>query len=191
MQLDPAFVRAFLDDLDELSRARVRTQYHDARDSFRPATVKDATSCLAQYGEFVNHMQAECVSGTRFQRPEDAIGRGRQLVEQTYRRRGQTLNNAISDAIRGELGRQLDEMTEMMASESVENYVDDIVARYMPPDSWDTRVAMMAALSESFGSLLPDQLRALPAEQLASDYREIIRGVINMRDQIAAVYRRV
>lgn len=190
----PTGIAAFYDEIDELVRANIRMGYVAVREGFQcPLCADDVHHWESILGDYIDEVSRQVRHGTAHRNLRDAIGLGRKLVEDQYRNNGRTIHNAIDDAktgFNGGVPAHLDIITRAMADESINYLIEDALSRHIPEDSWDTRVAMMREFLDRYGIILPDRLLNRPPEQLAGEYRTLLRNFLDTKDRFASDVRR-
>jgi hypothetical protein len=175
---------------------RITIPHDEARLKYRLTsnTVRDASEFERIIGDYYAYHHGQCVShGGKL--PEfQAVQAAKRIIENVYRRRNQTILNAISDGTTGNNGgmrQMLDFLNDALKNESLESYIEETFDRHVQVDSWTQKVAVIREVQVEFGHLLPERIRARAAEELAANYKDLLRGIIDGLRETAAAFRRV
>ena len=188
-------INNMINELDELTIAALVERVHNhVREAYRLhlPPVLSTVQVENEWGRyFAYHHEASVSKGGKMS-PAEATGRAKQLIENAYRRRRQTMINALADAKEhknGGLPAQLTVIAEGLREECVDNYVEDVISRYCDQDNHAQRAALMSEFMARFGEFLPDHLRNLAPERLASNYKELISAFLEGRKHVAEKFR--
>ena len=184
------------DALDELVIAERIEQPHSlARDEYHlaSATAKDAAECERVWGDYYGYHYSRCVSHGGRLPDYEAVQRAKRLIENQYRRRNRTILNAVRDCIEGRNGgmsQMLDYIRDGLKNEAMENFIAEVVDRHVAIDSFSQKVALIKEIYAEYGHLLPARNRNRPAEELAADYREVLRSLTDALRDASEGFRR-
>ena len=180
---------------DEVLADRIWLPHDEARLEYKLAstTVHDTPEFERILGDYYAHHHALCVShGGRM--PEfQAVQAAKRIIENLYRRRNQTLVNAVSDAKDGRnggMGQMLDAIRDALKNEAQENYIAEVIDRHIQMDSYSEKLGLAKDMLAELGPLLPERVRKRTPEELAGDYRELVRTLIDALREAAAAFRR-
>ena len=135
-----------------------------------------------------------CVAPGARMNPAKAIYEAHQILESFYRRRRQTLLNALSDAKdcrNGGMRALRDQIANALKEESTESYIEDVFSRHVNMDDWTQRAELMKEFLAHYGHMLPPSLRSQPVERVASEYKTVIRAYVDAMQETAAAFRRI
>jgi hypothetical protein len=182
--------------LDERGIATHVGRHHDnARLQFAPPgnQVNSFTEFRQLVCQFYNFQLTQSLGAGPV--PEyEAWGRVKPILEQAYRRRRQTINNAIADAIEGTNGGVrgiLDTIADAMKEESVQNFTEGAFDNVCPPNSWSGKVELMRQFQHQYGEALGEPVRSMPAEAYASHYKELLQSFVHHMNDVARQFRSV
>jgi hypothetical protein len=192
-----ALAQSLIDALDERELAQrigiphdeVRLRYH-----LRSNTVRDAQEFERVIGDYVAYHHEACISPGGRLRDFEAVSRAKQILQSVYRRRNQTLLNAVADGVAGLNGGMMgiiNHLADALKEESIENYIEDTIDRHVQIDSWSQKVALMRDLLAHYGHVLPESIRIQPPEKFAADYKALVRGLVEGLRESKSAFRRV
>jgi hypothetical protein len=145
-------------------------------------------------GDYFNHHFTTCVSNGGRLSAAEAAGRAKEILEQEYRRRGGDIVMAYNDAHDGTNGGMrlvLDTIAEGLKAESVERYVRDAFDRYVAPNSWEQKVAIIRQFIARCGVHLASSIRPDQPERYAQNYQELINSYVTALQKTSAIFRRL
>lgn len=145
-------------------------------------------------GDYYNHHFTTCVSNGGLLSAAEAAGRAKELLEQEYRRRGGDIVMAYNDAHDGTNGGMrlvLDTIAEGLKAESVERYVRDAFDRYVAPNSWEQKVAIIRQFIGRCGVHLASSIRPDQPERYAMNWQELIRSYVTALQKTSSIFRRL
>jgi len=182
-------------DERELMRA-VGSKHDDERLRYQPAslTVGSFAEFERAIGDYyANHFQ-ECVA-TGAKLPDfEAKQRAKAIIEAAYREKGGTIAEAFTDAsdgLNGGMRHMFDLIADSLKQESVRNYVESVIDRYVTPVSHDEKVEIIKQLI----ALLPENYRGgidtKHPERYAHDYKQIIQAFVRIRRDAVRPFRRL
>lgn len=188
-------VDRILAELSQQALAEQVTRQHDeARISYRlrANTISDFDEYQKELGSYYTYHYNRCVvpGGTM---PEDhARSKAKAIIVGYYRRQDGTLVNGFNDAQDGTHGlrQQLDIIADHLKSEAVEQKVIDVLDRYLPPSSWEAKLAFTKELLDYLNQSLPPSMQLGPPEKYAADVQQLVRMIVQARRQIANAFRR-
>jgi len=157
-------------------------------------TVRDEREFESVIGRYIKHVYSECIAPGADMPDFEAVGRAKQLLANAYRRRRQTLLNALANAVDGLNGGMpgvVRDLAEGVKAESLEHYLDDVFDRHVRMGSWEERVAVIKALMDSYGDLLPEAIRNQPPERYAANHKEFLRSLWEVIRETGADFRKV
>ena len=166
-----------------------RMRYHISSN-----TVRDFDEFSRQIGDYYNQHVSACVSYGGTMSPAKAASRGKALVEQEYRRRGEDIVAAFNDARDGTNGGMrtiYDIMADGLKAESVEDHTRDVFDRYVAPNSWEQKVNIIQQFIQHCGMLLSSSFRTDRPEQYAQNYQELIRSFVEGLRTTSSLFRRL
>jgi len=188
---------SLMTELDERTIARLLGIAHDeARMQYRldSNTVKSFDEFKRIITDYYNYHYTTCVSrGGRLPQSE-AYGRAKELLEREYRRRNGDIVSAFNDAHDGTNGGMrsvLDVIADAIKTEVIERYVTDVFDRYVAPNSWETKVAIIQQFISCCGSMLSSSIVASEPERYARDYSILIRSYVEGLRRTSAMFRRM
>lgn len=144
-------------------------------------------------GDYYAYHFSVCVaSGAKL--PEyEAKQRAKQLIEEEYRRHGQSTNQACADAmdgVNGGMRRILDIICDGLKRESQGNYVEQIFDTYVAPNSFDDQVEIIGQLMQRFSTILPRSVVEGRPEKYAHNYKQFVRVINDALRNVARESRR-
>ena len=145
-------------------------------------------------GDFTRDVFAHCIAPGADMPMFEAVGRAKQILDNAYRRRRQTLKNALADGMDGLNGGMrgiLDTIADGLVAESLENYMEDVFDRYIGANVWEEQVAIIKELMEEYGHMLSDSIRSQPPEKYASNYKDLLRDLIDRIRETGTSFRRI
>ena len=150
-------------------------------------TVRDAAEFDMLLADFMKCMYRDCLAPGSQLPDFEAIGRGKELLERTGRRRGLTIMNYLNFCMEGnENGARgvLDAMTEGCKSEVTQRYIDSVIDQHFPIDStFGDKLAIMTELFAVYGDMLPSSIRSKQPEYFASHYKTLLQELAaNIRE---------
>lgn len=177
---------------------RVSLPHDEARMNYRLSsiTVRDGTEFEREVGKYVAYHFGRCVAPGARLAPERAVAMAKQIIENAYRRRHRTLQNAISDGVTGDNGGMegiMNLLAEHFRNEAQEDFIEFTLSQHAPVDSYQARVELLKDLLAHYGQFLPDAVKNQPAERFASpeEFREVFRHLADAIRESAAVFQRV
>lgn len=190
-------INNMMEALTERAIAREEGLKHDdARMRYRlQQNTSDSFDDFAKtIGDYYNYHFTTCMShGGRLSETE-AQGRAKELLEREYRRRNGDIVSVFSDAhdgINGGLRVICDALADGLKAESVERYVRDVFDRYVAPNSWEDKVAIIREFINQSGIVLDSSIRRDQPERYAQSYRELIRAYVDGLRQTSGIFRRL
>jgi hypothetical protein len=188
--------KKLLELLDERNLTSHVASYHDtARLQFTLSSnqVNSFQEFQQRIGEFYNHQLTHALGGGPLPVYE-ARRRAKDILERAYRRRRQSLNNAIADAIEGTNGGMraiLDTIADAMKEESTQNFTEEAFDEVCPPNSWTGKVDLMRQFQQQYGEALGEPVRSMPAEAYAAHYKELIQAFDYHMKDVARQFRSI
>ena len=186
-----------LAELDERYIAqRVGIPHDEARLSYVLSrnTVSDFREFERVIGSYYNHHFTSCISHGGRLSPSEAIGRGKEILEAEYRRRGGDLVSAYNDAhdgTNGGLRAILDLIASHLKAEAVERHIRQVFDGYVAPNSWEDKLEIIRQFISRCGQDLSSSIRADQPERYARDYQELIGAYVEALQSTSAVLRRL
>jgi hypothetical protein len=190
-------IKMLLKEVDDLNIARKVSNEHDkARVKFPLSsnTVKDFDEYCRIIGDYVRYHNSVCISEGGYMSQAEAVGLGREIIEQEYRRKGSDFIGAYNDArdgVNGGLRAILDVITEGLKAISVERFIRHTFDRYVAPNSWDQKVAIIREFINHCGTHLSYSIQADKPERYAASYYELIRNYVESMRRTSSVFRRL
>ena len=182
--------------LDELAIARNVTNAHDEvrmHYSLTKNTVGDFDEFTDVITDYFNYHFSQCVVPGGVMSRTEAAGRAKEILEKEYRRQGGNIITAYNDAHDGTNGGLrviFDKIAEQLKAESVERYIRDAFDKYVTPNSWEQKLAIMENFIARYGHMLPSSILADQPERYAHNYEELIRGLIDSLKKTSSLFRR-
>jgi hypothetical protein len=183
-------------EIEDTNIARKVSNLHDtARINFKiySNTVKDYDEFSRIIGDYVRHHNSVCISKGGNMSQAEAVGQGREIIDQEYRRKGSDFMGAYTDAhdgVNGGLRSVLDVLAEGLKAISVDRFVRHTFDRYVGPN-WDQRVAIIREFLDRYGAQLSSSIQADKPERYAASYYELIRNYVEGMRRTSSVFRRL
>ena len=175
---------------------RIAFPHDDARRKYLvvPYKARDSADFERIIGDYYAYHHGACIShGGRM--PEfHAVQAAKRIIENAYRRRNQTIVNAMADGKDGRNGAMpqiLNLVADGLKNEAIEAYVAETIDRAVTADSFAEKKAFVEEVLADWGHLLPERIRRRKAEELAADYRELISSLTDVVREAAGAFRRV
>jgi hypothetical protein len=190
-------INSLLAALDEKNIAReIGIPHDEARMRYSPrsntiGSFDDFNWIIADY--YTAHFTA-CVSSGGSLSASEAAGRGKELLEREYRRRGGDIVTAYNDAHDGTNGGirvVLDTIAEALKAESVERHIRDAFDRHVAPNSWEQKVEIIRQFITQYAGHLASSIRTDQPERYASNYRELINSYVTALQRTSSIFRRL
>jgi len=184
-------------ELDDINIARkVGNQHDNARIKFKIYSniVKNYDEFCWITGDYVRHHNSECISKGGNMSQAEAVGLGREIIDQEYRRKGSDFMGAYTDAhdgINGGLKAVLDVLSEGLKAISVDRFIRHTFDRYVAPNSWEQKVAIIREFIDRCGTQLSSSIQADKPERYAASYYELIRNYVEGMRRTSSVFRRL
>ena len=188
---------SLLEALEERTIARHVGIPHDEARMRYPLvsnTVRDFAQFSQVIGDYYNHHFTQCVSRGGSLSPEEAAGRAKEILEREYRRSNGDIVSAFADAhdgTNGGLRVVLDKIAEALKTESVERYTRGTFDRFVAPNAWEQKVAIIRQFIDQCTVHLAGSVRADQPERYAHDYGELIRAYVAALQRTSSVFRRL
>lgn len=190
-------INSLFADLDEKNIARKIGIPHDEARMRYPLKSNTIGSfdefnwIIADY--YTAHFTA-CVSQGGSLSTSEAAGRGKEILEREYRRKGGDIVTAYNDAhdgTNGGLRLVLDTIAEGLKAESVERHIRDAFDRHVAPNSWDQKVEIIRQFIAQYAGHLASSIRTDQPERYASNYRELINSYVTALQRTSSIFRRL
>jgi len=192
-----ASIDNLLTALDERTIAqRVGIPHDEARLRYplQSNTVDTFEQFRAIIADYFNYHFTACVShGGRLSGGEDYV-RAKEVLEREYRRRRGDIVSAFNDAHAGTNGGMrsiLDLLAESLKAEAIGRYIADAFDRYVAPNSWDQKVAIIRQFLASCGRFLSSSIATSQPERYAHNYAELIQAYVQGLQQTSPMFRRL
>ena len=91
--------------------------------------------------------------------------------------------------LNGGLRSVLDMMTDQYKEEKTKEHVEYIIAENLDPDNWPDSIKFGEAEKRYFKQILPVDINELSANEIALDYKNVIRTIINTLDSLKRFFR--
>ena len=157
-------------------------------------TVDTFDEFADRIGDYYGYHFSTCVSnGGRLSRDE-AVSRGKEVLEREYRRRHGDIVSAFNDAHEGTNGGMrviLDLIGEAIKYESVERYIREVFDRHIAPNAWEVKVEIIRQFIRECGASLASSFRADQPERYAHSYQDLVRGYVNGLQATSSIFRRL
>jgi len=186
-----------LAEIDERAIAQRVGIPHDETRMRYPLNTNTARS-FDEFGQIIGdyyntHFTRTISRGGNLSRSE-AASRAKELLEREYRRKQGDIVTAFNDAHDGTNGGMrvvLDTIAEGLKAESVERYIRDVFDRYVAPNSWEQKVAIIRQFIHRCGVNLGSSIRPDQPERYAHNYQELIRSYVAALQQTSRIFRRL
>ena len=192
-----AEIDSLIHALEETHIAQVIGIPHDdarARYSSRSNTVRNWREFEDAIEDYSAYHHEQCVApGARLPRTE-ALGKGKEIIEQAYRRRRSDIVGAFTDAkhsTNGGMNSILDVIADGLKMESIMRYTRDQFESRVAPNDWDEKVEIVRQFLHRFGPLLGDTIDRNRPERYAERHEELIRAFSDGLNQMSSVFRRL
>lgn len=189
-------LKRMLEELRPEAIAEAVGQAHDAaRSGYRldSNVVSDFREFEDEIETYYRHHYRMAVDGGADLGRVECLGRAKELIDKTYRRKGRNLMAAYRNAsagLDGGLRGVLDLIADGLKEESVERRVRDVLDRYMSPDDPDEKIDVVAQILEEFHHLLPDHIDRTRPELLISETDALVRELVEAFKRASDVLRR-
>jgi hypothetical protein len=184
-------------ELDDKNIARKVGNKHDnARIKFKihSNTVKDYDEFSRIIGDYVRHHNSLCISKGGNMSQAEAVGLGREIIDQEYRRKGSDFIGAYNDAydgINGGLRAVLDALAEGLKAISVGRFIRHTFDEFVCPNSWSQKLALTKSFIERYGAQLSSSIQVDRPERYAASYFELISHFLEGMRRTSSVFRRL
>jgi len=185
--------------LAELSEENLANKIGFALDEARVSyvtdkvTVKDGhefnETITAFYAHIYRHLESPTGHLSRSALSTKAIG----VVEEAFEHKG-GYTAALAEAkygVNGGVRLIFDTMTEHLKKEKKGKYISMIFKVMIDPLEWDMKVRLMTVFMGLIGSVLPADLKDIPADQVAKHWEEIIRCYADSLDKVSDLLKRL
>ena len=160
----------------------------------RTAIPVDFRAYQRQLAGFVNHMLTTCVTHGGSLSEAEAYGRGKEIIEHDYQRRGGDIVAAFNDAHDGTNSGFLNQqivIKDRLRYEMVGRYVQWVFDQYVTPSSWEEKVAIMREFLSFYGPKLGGDIDCDDPERYARNYQDLAQAIAESIDRTASVARRL
>jgi hypothetical protein len=190
-------LKAILSELDQRNLAmkigsvhdRTRMQYR-----FDTNTIGGFDEFSKAIGDYYNHHFAICNSNGGKLSEAEACQAAREIVENYYRHKTRgNIVNAYNDAREGTNGGMrviLDMIADDLKMRSIERHIQQVFDRYVAPNSWEDKVAIIRQFIDTYGELLSGSIDRANPERYAQDFHTLIRQIVQTMEQTSHVLRR-
>jgi len=185
--------------LNELNQENLSKKVGQSLDHARASYVMDKISVKDgfEFNEvitaFYSHMYRHCDLHAAHMDKKALSAEAIDLVTKAFSRKGE-YNAALSEgkhATNGGLRMVFDAMTDYMKIESREKYITRIFKDTIDSLNWDDKVNLMEAFMKRIKFELPDDLKDLPAKQLAPHWESIIQYYAESRSKMADLLKKL
>ena len=183
-----------MEELDEIYIVKHITQKHDeARMNYRLSsiTVISDQEFDSVIGDYYNYHHSKCVAPGAKLSDADAKSRAKEIVFGAYRNQRKDKLQAYADGKNGTNGGMreiLDIILNGMKYQAVESHMRDVIDRYVSPSGFDEKVSIVRQLLGQIDNL-PSYINRDRPEQYASDYEELIKGLVESINALIAKLR--
>ena len=190
-------IHRLLSDLGEDAMARdVAIPHDEARVRYRVNrnTVADQREFARITGDYFNYHYTTCNTGGGQFSPGAAQARAEALLDRQYRRKNGDAMSAMDDCMRGLNGglkTVLDVIADALKTEAMEARMTEVFNRYVTPNSWSEKVAIIKAFIDHCGVDLSTSIDVSHPERYARDYRELIRAYVDGMRETGRLFRRL
>lgn len=174
---------------------KVGNSHDEARMSFGviKTTITSYDEFIRLIGRYYNHHYQKAISKrTHFPRFE-AEERGKELIEQSYRRQNGDIAMAYNDAFDGTNGGMrgiFDLIADGLRQQSIERYIGHVFDQYVSPISWEDKVDLIREFIAEVGHTLSSSIQRHQPERYARDYKLLVREFAEGLKRPARQFRR-
>jgi len=192
-----AIIHSLMAELDERTIAGVVGIAHDEarmRYSLNSNTVRSFHEFKQIITHYYNYHYTNCVTRGGNLPTSEAYGRAKELLEREYRKRNGDIVSAFNEANLGlnfGLRGVLDTIADAIKAEVIERYITDVFDRYVAPNSWEDKVAIIQQFISCCGSMLSSSIVASQPERYAHDYSGLIKSYIEGLRRTSSMFRRM
>jgi len=185
--------------LAEISQENLTEKIGQPLDTARSSYVTDAVTIkdgfefneavTAFYAHIFRHTGSVVGEGDKAALSTNAID----LANKAFEHKG-GYKAALSEGkhgINGGMRIVFDAMTERFKQAEREKYVDMVFKDTIDSLDWDTQVRLMKVFKKHIDPYLPDDLRALSAKQLATDWETILKYFSKSMDNVLEIMKRL
>jgi len=189
-------LKKLINETSETNIARKVREHDNARIKFSllSNTVKDYDEFCQIIGDYVRFHYSMCISFGGNMSYTEALGLGREIIDQEQRRKGSDFIGAYHDArdgINGGLKSVIDVITEGLKAISVERFIRYTFDKYVAPNSWDQKVAIIKEFIKHCGAHLSASIQVDTPERYAANYYELIRNYVEGMRRTSSIFRRL
>ena len=189
------FERLLAEISEENLASQVGRQIDEGRVSYtmESVTVKDSSEFNEAITSFYAHLFRHTGSPNGHINPAALRDEANALLEKAFDGKG-GYNAALSEGRNGTKGgmrKVFDVMTEYLKQEREGKYINRIFKEIIDPREWDVKVKLMGTFMERIKPELPEDLRDLPAEKLASHWETILRNYVISREKVSDLLKRL
>jgi len=189
-------LKMLLNEIGEINIARKVREHDNARIKFPLSsnTVNEIDEFYQIIGDYIRFHNSMCISLGGNMSQTEAVGLGREIIDQEYRRKGTDFIGAYHDArdgVNGGLRAVIDVITEGLKAISVERFIRYTFDKYVAPNSWDQKVAIIRDFIKHCGTHLSSSIQANKPERYAANYYELIRNYVEGMRRTSSVFRRL
>ena len=143
----------------------------------------------AFYGHILRHTGSLTGQANKDALTAEAID----LVTKAFQAKG-SYRAALAQGMQGTKGGMrlvFDELTEYIKQKNTEKYIEMVFKQAISPLDWDTQVTLMETFKERIISDLPDDMKTMPAKQLAQHWEEVLRCYTESADKVKNLLKRL
>jgi hypothetical protein len=83
-----------------------------------------------------------------------------------------------------------DTMTEYLKQKKMEMHILAVFKKIIDAHDWDIQIKLMEVFKKRIYSYLPEEIRDIPAKQLASQWETVIRYYVESLDKVSDMMKR-